>query len=312
VAARIAIVGAGGVGAYLGVLLQRRGTEATLLDKGAHLDAIKAEGVLVRSRGHGELGARLPATDDPTEVGPVDLLLLCVKTYDNDAAIPALRPMVGPNTAILTVQNGVGNVEQLAKAFGADAVLGGALVGGGTRVAPGVIEHVLPPESEYLEVGGLASGISAHVELARSVLEPTGVAIRVVDDIQRTLWAKLLAMASLSALGCLTRLGTAQWRGHPATRELYATLVREAASVARAEGILLDDATVDQALAQPDRLGPAHRTSLHADLERGQRLEVDAIHGEVVRRAERHGVAVPTFRTVYAVLRQADDRAAGS
>ncbi len=311
-AAQIAIVGAGGVGAYLGVLLQRQGVEATLLDKGTHLDAIKAEGVLVRSRGHGELRARLPATDDPSEVGPVDLLLFCVKTYDNDSAIPTLRPMVGPNTAILTVQNGVGNVEQLAQAYGADAVLGGALVGGGTRVAPGVIEHVLPPESEYLEVGGLEPGSSAHVELARAVLEPTGVAIRVVDDIQRTLWAKLLAMASLSALGCLTRLGTAQWRGHPATRELYATLVREAASVARAEGIALDDPTVDQALAQPDRLGPAHRTSLHADLERGQRLEVDAIHGEVVRRAERHGLATPTFRTAYAVLRQADDHAAGS
>ena len=306
---RVAIVGAGGVGGYLAALLQGHGVEPVLLDRGPHLDAIRAEGVRVRSRARGDLHARLRATDDPSVVGPVDLVLFCVKTYDNDVATPSLQPLVGPETAILTVQNGIGNVEQLATAYGAPAVLGGALVGGGTRVAPGLIEHVLPPESEYLELGGLEPEAAGRVELARAVLEPTGLSVRSVDDIQRTLWTKLLAMASLSALGCLTRLGTADWRAHPATRELYATLVREAADVARADGIALDDATVGGALAQPDRLGPAHRTSLHADLERGERLEVEAIHGEVVRRAARHGVAAPTFRTVYAVLRHADDRA---
>ena len=310
--ARVAIVGAGGVGGYLAPLLQRQGVELALLDRGAHLAAIRSDGVRVRSRAHGELHARLPATDDPAEVGPVDLVLFCVKAYDNEAAIPSLRPLVGHETGILTVQNGIGNVEQLAEAYGARAVLGGALVGGGTRVAPGVIEHVLPPEAESLELGGAAPEAADRAETARAVLAGIGLAVRVVDDIQRTLWTKLLAMASLAALGCLTRLGTAEWRGHPATRELYATLVGEAAGVGRAEGIALDDATVDQVLAQPDRLGPAHRTSLHADLERGERLEVEAIHGEVVRRAARHGVAAPTFRTVYAVLRQADDRAAWS
>src|SRR6476469_9017376 len=120
---RIAIVGAGGVGAYLGVLLADRGDGVILLDRGEHLRALATEGVTIRSRARGELAARLPATDNPAEVGPVDLVLYCVKTYHNAATIPTLAPLVGPNTSILTLQNGVGNVEQLADAFGTSAVL---------------------------------------------------------------------------------------------------------------------------------------------------------------------------------------------
>src|SRR4051812_24826251 len=138
---RIAIVGAGGVGAYLGVLLAGRGDDVFLIDQGEHLRALATDGVQIRSRARGDLSARLPATDNPAEIGPVDLVLYCVKTYHNEAAIPALAPLVGPETRILTLQNGVGNVEQLAQAYGARAVLGGALTGGGTRVAPGQIEH---------------------------------------------------------------------------------------------------------------------------------------------------------------------------
>jgi 2-dehydropantoate 2-reductase len=305
---RIAIVGSGGVGGYLAVLLDGH-AEVALIDVAEHLRALRHRGVRVRSRSRGELEARLPATDDPAEIGVVDLVLFCVKTYDNGVAIPAMRPLVGPGTTILTVQNGIGNVEQLADAYGPEAVLGGAMVGGGTRIAPGLVEHVLPVEAESIELGALRPSSAGRAEHAAAALKPTGLAIATVDDIQRTLWTKLLGMASLAALGCLTRSITAEWRGHRQARDLYATLVREAAAVARAEGVAIDDATVDQILAQPDRLGPAHRTSMHADLERGVRLEVDAVQGEIVRRAARHDVPVPAFRTVYAVLRHADDRA---
>ena len=305
---RIAIVGAGGVGGYLAALLSGQGNELALVDTGEHLRALQDEGVRIRSRARGELHARVPATDDPATIGAVDLVLFCVKTYDNAAAIPAMRPLVGPATSILTVQNGIGNVEQLAAAYGPAAVLGGAMVGGGTRVAPGLIEHVLPIESETIELGALERESARRAAAACAALEPTGLALRMVDDIQQTLWTKLLGMASLATVGCLTRVGTADWRGHPETRALYATLVREAAAVGRAEGIDLDDQTVEAVLAQPDRLGPAHRTSMHADLERGERLEVEAIHGEVVRRAERRGIPDPVFRTAYAILKHADDR----
>ena len=306
---RIAIVGAGGVGAYFAALLDGQGHEIVLLDRGEHLRALRAAGVLVRSRGHGELRASLPATEDPASVGPVDLVLYAVKTYDNPTAIPSIRPLVGPDTTIVTLQNGVGNVEQLAAEYGAAAVLGGPMVGGGTRVAPGVIEHVLPPESEYVEVGALVPASRARVEAVRDVLTPTGMRVNVVEDIQTTLWKKLLAMASLASVGCLTRALTAEWRDHPATRGLYARLVREAAEVGRAEGLAIDDATVEATLGQPDKLGPAHRTSMGADLERGNRLEVEAIQGEIVRRAGRHGILVPAFETAYAALQFADSRA---
>jgi 2-dehydropantoate 2-reductase len=306
---RIAIVGAGGVGAYLGVLLADRGDEVVLIDRGEHARILAAEGVRIRSRARGELHARLPATDSPDAVGPVDLVLYCVKTYDNGAAIPALRPLVGPTTSILTLQNGVGNVEQLAQAYGPRAVLGAALTGGGTSVAPGLVEHVLPVEAETIDLGAVDPASADRAEAARAVLAPTGLTVSVVADIQRTLWTKVLAMASLASVGCLTRLGTADWRDQPGTRRLYAQLVHEAAAVGRAEGLAVDDATVAWALSQPDRLGPAHRTSMAADLDRGMRLEVEAIQGEVVRRAARHGLAVPAFETAYAVLQALDSRA---
>lgn len=306
---RIAIVGAGGVGAYLGVLLADRTEEVVLIDHGEHLRALTSEGVQIHSRARGELSARLPATDDPAQVGPVDLVLYCVKTYHNTVAVPALRPLVGPGTSILTLQNGVGNVEQLAAAYGAGAVIGGALTGGGTRVAPGQIEHVLPVEAETIDLGALEAGSASQAEAAADVLAPTGLTVRVVSDIQLTLWVKLLAMASLASVGCLTRLGTALWRDHPSARALYARYVQEATAVGRAEGLAVDDETVEWALTQPDRLGPAHRTSMAADLERGVRMEVEAIQGEVVRRAARHGLAVPAFETAYAVLALLDSRA---
>lgn len=306
---RIAIVGAGGVGGYLGVLLARHGADVTLIDQGEHLRALVTEGVQIRSRARGDLHALVPATDNPAEVGPVDLILYCVKTYDNAAAILALRPLVGPGTSILTLQNGVGNVEQLAEAFGARAVLGGALTGGGTRVAPGLIEHVLPVEAETIDLGAVDPASAAQAEAARAVLAPTGLRVEVVSDIQLTLWIKLLAMASLASVGCLTRLGTADWRDHPGARGLYARLVHEATAVGRAEGLGVDDATVEWAVTQPDRLGPAHRTSMAADLERGVPMEVEAIQGEVVRRAAKHGLSVPCFETAYAVLQTLNARA---
>ena len=306
---RIAIVGAGGVGGYLGVLLANGQDEIILIDHGDHLRALAADGVRIRSRARGELHAKLPATDDAATIGPVDLVLYCVKTYHNAEAIPALRPLVGPGTSILTLQNGVGNVEQLAAAYGAPAVLGGALTGGGTRVAPGQIEHVLPVEAETIDLGAIDSASADRAEAARAVLAPTGLTVSVAADIQRTLWIKVLAMASLASVGCLTRLGTAEWRDHPATRGLYATLVHEAVAVGRAEGLDIDEPTVQWALTQPDRLGPAHRTSMAADLERGVRMECDAVQGEVVRRAALHGLAVPAFATAYAVLQLLDSRA---
>ena len=307
---RIAIVGAGGVGAYLGVLLAEHSHDITLIDRGEHVRALARDGIHITSRARGELHAKLPATSDPATVGVVDLVLYCVKTYHNDVAIPSMRPLIGPETSILTLQNGVGNVEQLAAAYGAKAVLGAALTGGGTRVAPGKIEHVLPVESETLDLGALDPASTAAAEAVLAVLQPTGLTVRLVEDIQRTLWIKVIAMASLAAVGCLTRVGTAEWRDHPGTRGLYAELVQESAAVGKAEGLDIDNATVTTMLGQPDRLGPAHRTSMAADLERGVPMEIEAVQGEVVRRAASHDLRVPAFETSYRVLSLLNSRAA--
>ena len=307
---RIAIAGAGGVGSYLGVLLAPHGHDISLIDVGSHARALQISGVVVRSRERGELRAMLPTTTNPGAVGVVDVVLFAVKTYDNDVAIPSLTPLVGAATTIITLQNGIGNVEALAAAYGAECVLAGPMVGGGTRVGPGEIEHVLPVASEYIEIGGLVPSAAPRVNATAELLAQTGLEIRPVQDTARTLWSKLLAMSSLSAVGCLTRLKTADWRDHPGARGLYATLVRESAAVGRAEGVHLDDALIESVLQAPDKLGPAHRTSMAADLERGSRLEVDAVQGEIARRGAKLGVPTPAVDVAYAVIKLADDRAA--
>jgi 2-dehydropantoate 2-reductase len=305
---KIAVVGAGGVGGYLAALLHER-HEVSLVDRGEHLAALRTDGLRARSQARGELFARLPATDQPAEIGQVDLVLYCVKTYDNEVAIPSLRPLVGPETVILTFQNGVGNLERLVEGYGEEAVLAAGLVGGGTRTAPGLIEHTFTSGQEYAELGGAVDPTRRDAIVA--TLGATRLTVRVVENIHLALWLKLLMMAGLSAVGSLTRVKTADWRDHPATRALYAHLVAEAVAVGRAEGLPISDAEVEAALAGPDRVGPAHRTSLAIDLQRGERLEVEAIQGEIVRRAAHHGIPVPAYEVVYAVLRHADDRAAG-
>ena len=305
---KIAVVGAGGVGGYLAALLHER-HEVALVDRGGHLDALRNTGLRVRSQARGELLARIPATDQSGEVGPVDLVLYCVKTYDNEVAVPSLRPLVSPETVVLTLQNGVGNLERLVEAYGTGAVLAAGLVGGGTRTAPGLIEHTFTIDQQYVELGGAVD--AERREPVVAALAATGLTVREVENIHLALWLKLLMMAGLSAVGSLTRVKTADWRDHPTTRALYARLVAEAVAVGRAEGLPITDADVEAALAGPDRVGPAHRTSLATDLERGQRLEVEAIQGEVVRRAARHAIPVPAYEVAYAVLRHADERAAG-
>ena len=305
---RIAVVGAGGVGAYLAALLDGH-AELALIDVGEHLRALQHDGITIRSAAHGEMRRRVRATADPAEIGPVDLVLYAVKTYNNAVAIESMAPLIEPATLILTVQNGIGNVEQLATAYGAARVLGGGMIGGGTRIAPGVIEHTFAGGSETIELGAADAENHANTERVRAALEPTGFGLTVAANIHQALWAKVLVMASLSAVGCLTRTITAGWRDHPQSRALYATLVREAAAVAAADGVVLSPAAIDSALGQPDRLGAAHRTSMSVDLDRGVRLEVDGVQGEIVRRGRRHGVPVPAFSVAYAVLRHADDNA---
>lgn len=297
---KVAVMGAGAVGGYFGGRLALAGHEVHFVARGEHLRALQAEGLRVRSA-RGDFHVRVHATGDPREVGPVDLLLFTVKTYDLEAAAEAARPMVGPQTLVLPLQNGVDAPDYLAEVYGVDRVLGGSCKIEVTVAAPGVIEHPSPLAS--IAFGELSGGLSPRVERLREVFQAAGGAeVEASPDIRRVLWEKLIFLATLSAFTTATGLPIGPVREHPPTRELLARMLGEVTAVARAEGIALPDDHPDRVLAFILGLPGTMKSSMQRDRERGRRLEVEAIQGAVVRRARRHGIPVPVTETLYAIL----------
>jgi 2-dehydropantoate 2-reductase len=300
---RIAIIGAGAVGGYFGARLAAAGHEVLFIARGAHRRAILERGLMVWSP-FGDLIARGGAPDDPSKIGPPDLVLVTVKTYDNDTALPVVRAIAGPGTVVLTLQNGVESAEAVAAVVGEAAVLAGTAYIAAAIKAPGLIEHtgryhriVL---GEWFTPG---AGPSARAAELGAVLNGAGVVADVVADARVAIWEKFIYLAPLAAFTAATRLPTGATWGDPFLRAQFMAAVREVVAVGEAEGVPLakgQEARIERLMqvVQPDM-----RSSLLIDLAAGKRLEVETLQGAVVRRAARHGVPVPIMSTLYAVLK---------
>lgn len=299
-ALKIGVMGAGAIGGYFGARLAQAGHEVHLIARGEHLRAIQERGLKVMST-RGNLHVSVRATADPREVGAVDLLLFTVKTYDVEAAAAAIAPMVGSQTIILPLQNGVDTPDYLAQHYGAERVLGGTCKIEATIAEPGVIHH--PSQLASITFGELAGGLSPRVEQLHQVFTAAGGAeVEASPDIRRALWEKLIFLATMSALTTVTGEPIGPVREHPPTRELMVKMVREIWSVGRAEGVALADSYPDQILQFIQGLPGGMKSSMQRDREKGRRLEAEAIQGSVVRRAHRVGVPVPVTETLYALL----------
>ncbi len=298
-------MGSGGIGGYFGARLARAGEAVAFVARGEHLRAIQAGGLAVRSIG-GDVTVRAPATDDPGQVpaliGPVDLVLFCVKSYDTEAAAEALRPLLGPDTAVLTLQNGVVNVETLARLLGAARVLGGLVYGFAVIEAPGVIRHT---QGGRIVCGELDGSASARVRAFAAAGERAGFPVDVAADVRRALWEKYLMIGALSGTTAVTRRPVGEIRACPESRRLYRLLLEELAALAKAEGVALPADAVERGLAAMDALNPDSYSSLYHDLVRGRRLELEALQGHAVRLGARHGIPTPALFAVYAALRPA-------
>jgi len=297
---RIAVMGAGGVGGYFGARLALAGSAVTFIARGAHLAAMRADGLRVQSAG-GDMHVAAPkVTDDPAAVGPVDIVLFGVKLWDTDAAARAIRPLVGPDTGVVSFQNGVQKDELLAAILGDSAVVGGVSYIAASIAAPGVIRHV--GAMQRLIFGERDGRASTRVDTFAAACRDAGINAEASADIRRAQWEKFVFLVGMSASTATIRLPIGPIRAEPCTRALLLKAMREVVAVGQAEGVPLPDDFAENRLAFCDTLPPTMAASMLHDLENGNRLEVEWLSGDVVRRGEATGIPTPVNRFVRDIL----------
>ena len=297
---RIAVVGAGGVGGYFGAKLARAGESVVMLARGAHLDAIRREGLRVRSVPEGESVAKVEAVASFAGQAPVDMALFCVKSFDTRSAAEALRPVLGPSTGVVSLQNGVDNEDAIDAVLGRGVALGGAAYVFAGIEAPGVIRHTFAGRIVFGEMDGRVSDRATRL---RDALARAAVPVELSADIRRVLWEKYLLISAQAGMTALTRCPAGVLRETPESWGMYRRIVAELAALARAEGVTLADDVVDTVMKQAAAIAPGAYSSLHDDLVQGKRLELEALHGHAARLGEHHGVPTPMVFAIYAALK---------
>ena len=297
---RIAVMGAGGVGGYFGGYLAAAGHDVTFVARGAHLEAMRARGLrLTGARGDIEV-PRVQAVERPE--GPAsDVVLFCVKLYDTEAAGRLIAPLVGPQTLVIGLQNGADGPERLAALYGADRVLGGAAYVSARIAEPGVVSYTSAMSS--IAFGRFDGTVTPAMQAFAAACEEAGFGAQISDDIEATLWSKLLLLSTNAALSCLSRCYVAAVYRDPDLHAAAVASMREIQAVARARGIEVGDAAIEQAVALSQGYPDDMTTSMHHDLMAGRRLELDSLAGYVVREGERLGVPTPVNRVAWAALK---------
>ncbi len=297
---RVAVFGSGAVGGYFGARLLRAGVEVCLMARGEHLRAIQEKGLRV-SGASGEFTVQPSlATDQPAAVGEVDLVLVGVKAWQVEEAAQAMRPLIGKNTVVLPLQNGVEAPFQLANALGKEVVLGGLCQISTFILAPGMIYHVgIDPTIIF---GELDRRLSPRTMEIQALFERAGVRAVIAEDIGVALWDKFLFIAAFGALGAVSRSTAGEILQVAPTRRLLEEVMLEIWKVARAAGVLLPAEAIGRRLRFIEQMPPQTVASLARDLGEGRPSELDQLIGAVVRLGERYEVEVPLSRALYAAL----------
>ncbi len=298
---RIAVMGTGGTGGYFGGLLARAGDEVTFIARGAHLEAIRKSGLAIKSVLAGDFNIPAKATDNTQDIGPVDLVLFCVKAYDNAAATDQIRPLIGPQTVVLSVQNGIDNEQQIGEVIGPEHIVGCVSYVSSTIESPGIIAQTAGPGKIVL--GEMQGGTSARTEALQNTLQNAGIAADLHSDIQVALWHKFLAICGVNGITALTRLPMGEIQACEETRNLMRDTMQEVETVARASGARLPEGCVDQSMDLFSGMEPSVRGSMYYDLAAGRRLELDVLNGTVVRLGGEYGIPTPINFAIYAALK---------
>lgn len=306
---RIAIFGTGGAGGYFGAQLARAGEDVIFIARGEHLQAIRANGLHVETP-QGEVVIQpAQATDHPAEAGNVDVVMLGVKTWQVTEAARAMKPMIGRETFVVPLQNGVDATSQLKDILGVEHVLGGSCATFSWIAGPGRIQTI--GDANIVRFGELDGGSSERTQRLRKIFERAGVKTEIPTDIQAAIWQKFLFVASFGGVGAVTRAPIGVIRGQPETRRMLEGCMREIFDVAKAHHIGLTQESVKQAMNFVDSLAPQATTSLQRDIADGRPSELEAWNGAAVRLGRETGVAAPLHEFIYHSLLPLERRARG-
>lgn len=298
---RILIMGSGGVGGYYGGMLAQAGNEVTFVARGAHLAAIQERGLELRTQGKTIAIRPARAVEQPGDVGPVDLALFTVKTYDTETAARALAPAVGPATSVLTLQNGIDSVDMLSAALGAERVVAGVTFVASGMAEPGVIQE--NGFSRKVVIAEPNGGTSVRVEEIARAFAAADLDVEVRTDGHQAIWEKFALLAPHATVTACCLLPIGQIFVVPESVELYRRLIREFVQVATATGVTLPRDTEEKIIANFEGAPPGQTSSLQRDFAGQRRVELDYITGTVVQRARALGIATPHFDALYATLK---------
>jgi 2-dehydropantoate 2-reductase len=306
---RIAIIGAGGVGGYFGARLQQAGADVHFVARGAHLAAMRRDGLTVES----PLGdihlPRVNVAETPAEIGKADMVWLSVKLWDMDGAVQSMRPLIGPETGIISFQNGVQKDDILRAAFGEKAVLGGVAYIATNIDRPGVIKHT--GTMQRLIFGEYDGSRSKRAETLLDFCLRGGINAELSDDVRKAIWEKFVFLVGLSGSTTTMRETIGPIRSNPRSRQFLSDLMRETVAVGRALGVTLPADFADERMSFVDGLPDAMTSSMHHDLKAGKRLEVSWLSGGVAQLGEKAGVPTPMNRAVWEILALHENGAGG-
>jgi 2-dehydropantoate 2-reductase len=307
---RILVMGSGGVGGYFGGRLAQAGNDVTFVARGAHGAALRERGLRLKSSAGDLHLPQVKVTQDPADAGLVDLVLFSVKLWDTESAALALRPVLKADTAVISFQNGVVKDDLLARALGAAHVVGGVAYIAATIGEPGLIVH--NGAMARLVFGELDGRSSERLTRFAQACAAAGITHELTPRIALALWEKFVFLSSLAAATSLARQPIGPIRYQPRARSFLHDLIDEAVQVGRAEGVPLPPEYAESRLAFADTLPATMTSSMHHDLQRGNRLELPWLSGDVVERGRRLGVATPCHRAVVDMLSLYADGTPGS
>lgn len=307
---QVAVMGTGGAGGYFGGLLARAGHNVTFIARGEHLRAIQTNGLCVESI-HGDFVINpARATDNPADIAPVDLVIFGTKTWQIEEAAEQIRPIVGPSTAVLPLQNGVDASERLIAILGRDSVLGGTAQVVSFVAAPGLIRR--KSAFRKITLGELDGPATPRVQAIASALAEAGVEVEISDNINQSRWTKFVFIASFSGMGAVTRVPAGPLMACPEAVTMLEQSMREIAALARASGVTLAPDVVEQTMVFCRNLGADATASMQRDILDGRPSELEAQNGYIAKRGAELGVPVPVNTFIYSVLLPQERKARGT